>query len=54
MLFRATDFYSFTAQSMLKDCITIGASFILPICIKFLMYCLDLRINLDWHKDADF
>ena len=48
LLFRATDFYSLTAQSMLKDCLTIGAWFNLPICIKFLMYCLDLRINLDW------
>ena len=48
VLFRVTDFYGFTAQSMLKDCLTIGAWFKLPICIKFLMYCPDLRINLDW------
>ena len=25
VLFKATEFYSFTAQSMLKDCLTIGA-----------------------------
>ena len=48
VLFRATDFYSFTAQSMLKDYLTIGTWFKLQIYINFLMYCLDLKINLDW------
>ena len=47
-LFRATDFYRFTAQSIFKNLSTIVAWFKLPICIKLLMYCLDLRINLDW------
>ena len=32
----------------LKIVLTIGAWFKLPICIKKIMYCLDLRINLDW------
>ena len=41
-------FYSFTAQSMLKDYLTIGTWFKLQIYINFLMYCLDLKINLDW------
>ena len=48
VLLRATDFYSFTAQSMLKDCLTFREWFKLPICTKILMYCLDLSINLDW------
>ena len=48
VLFRATEFYSFTAQSMLKDCFTTGAWFKLPNLYTFLIGYLDLSIHLDW------